>query len=196
MQGKASDLKAGTDQYVVKPCDTGVKIARAIGTSLADMEAVNPLVDWSRLKVGQNIKIPGYALAGQAHGITTLPDSKVAVFIENLRVTGIRGVGADRASGNGVWTGRAVTPAARCAIRRASFGLAPRVPRRLLVRLREFLPLGQPLRVLAGFPQPHPRLPPRSEFSSLTCSASLCMSRVSAAKKNCLQSTKILTRAL
>lgn len=50
---------AGPGEYVVKPGDTGVKIARAIGASLADLQAVNPNVEWNRLKVGQKIKVPG-----------------------------------------------------------------------------------------------------------------------------------------
>jgi LysM repeat protein len=49
---------AGPGEYVVKPGDTGVKIARAIGASLADLQAVNPNVDWNRLKVGQKIRVP------------------------------------------------------------------------------------------------------------------------------------------
>jgi LysM repeat protein len=50
---------AGPGEYVVKPGDTGVKIARAIGASLGDLQSVNPSVDWNRLKVGQKLKVPG-----------------------------------------------------------------------------------------------------------------------------------------
>lgn len=49
---------AGPDEYVIKAGDTFSKIARAQGTSLADIQAVNPGVDSSKLKVGQKIKLP------------------------------------------------------------------------------------------------------------------------------------------
>jgi len=49
---------AGPDEYVVKAGDTGMKIATANGVSLADLNAVNPGINWSRLAVGQKIKLP------------------------------------------------------------------------------------------------------------------------------------------
>lgn len=49
---------AGPDEYVVAGGDTGAKIARAKGVSLADLQAVNPGVDWSKLRVGQKVKLP------------------------------------------------------------------------------------------------------------------------------------------
>lgn len=49
---------AGPDEYVVKGGDTGVKIAAANGVSLSDLLAVNPGVNWSRLAVGQKLKLP------------------------------------------------------------------------------------------------------------------------------------------
>jgi LysM repeat protein len=49
---------AGPGEYVVKPGDSGAKIARANGVTLADLESVNPGIDWRRLKVGQKIKLP------------------------------------------------------------------------------------------------------------------------------------------
>jgi LysM repeat protein len=61
---KAADGKsagpavAGPDEYVVVGGDTGAKIARAKGISLADLVAVNPGVNWSALKVGQKVKLP------------------------------------------------------------------------------------------------------------------------------------------
>jgi LysM repeat protein len=61
---KAADGKAagpavaGPDEYVVSGGDTGAKIARAKGVSLADLVAVNPGVNWSALKVGQKVKLP------------------------------------------------------------------------------------------------------------------------------------------
>jgi LysM repeat protein len=49
---------AGPDEYVIAGGDTGAKIARAKGIALADLQAVNPGVDWAKLKVGQKIKLP------------------------------------------------------------------------------------------------------------------------------------------
>ncbi len=60
--GKAGAPKeaavAGPDEYVIKGGDTFAKIARAHGTTLADIQSVNPGVDSSKLKVGQKIKLP------------------------------------------------------------------------------------------------------------------------------------------
>jgi LysM repeat protein len=49
---------AAPDEYVIKGGDTLAKIARAQGYSLADLQAVNPGIDSSKLKVGQKIKVP------------------------------------------------------------------------------------------------------------------------------------------
>jgi LysM repeat protein len=49
---------AGPDEYVIKAGDTFRKIATAKGVSVADLTAVNPGVDSSKLKVGQKIKLP------------------------------------------------------------------------------------------------------------------------------------------
>lgn len=49
---------AGPNEYVVKSGDTGVKIARAAGVTLPDLQAVNPGVNWNTLHVGQKIKLP------------------------------------------------------------------------------------------------------------------------------------------
>ena len=49
---------AGPGEYVVKAQDSGAKIARANGVSLGDLQAVNPGVDWTKLKPGQKIKLP------------------------------------------------------------------------------------------------------------------------------------------
>jgi LysM repeat protein len=43
---------------VIKSGDNFSKIARAHGVSLADLQAVNPGVESSSLKVGQKIKLP------------------------------------------------------------------------------------------------------------------------------------------
>ena len=49
---------AGPGEYVVKPGDSGMKIANANGVSLGDLQAVNPGVNWNGLKVGQKVKLP------------------------------------------------------------------------------------------------------------------------------------------
>lgn len=49
---------AGPGEYVVKPGDGGAKIARTAGVSLADLQAVNPGVNWTKLNVGQKLKLP------------------------------------------------------------------------------------------------------------------------------------------
>jgi len=49
---------AGPDEYIVKSGDTGTKIAANNSVSLADLLAVNPGVNWSRLAVGQKLKLP------------------------------------------------------------------------------------------------------------------------------------------
>jgi LysM repeat protein len=56
--GAAGPAVAGPDEYVIVGGDTGAKIARAKGVSLADLIAVNPGVNWTGLKVGQKIKLP------------------------------------------------------------------------------------------------------------------------------------------
>jgi LysM repeat protein len=54
----AGPVTAGPDEYIVKSGDTGYKIATAAGVSVADLQAVNPGVSWTGLKVGQKIKLP------------------------------------------------------------------------------------------------------------------------------------------
>jgi LysM repeat protein len=50
---------AGPGEYIVKAGDTsGTKIAKANGVSIQDLQAVNPGVDWSHLKIGQKLKLP------------------------------------------------------------------------------------------------------------------------------------------
>ena len=48
----------GYGEYIVKGGDTGMKIATANGVSVADLQAVNPGVNWGGLKVGQKLKLP------------------------------------------------------------------------------------------------------------------------------------------
>lgn len=49
---------AAPGEYIVKPGDTGARIARANGCSLADLTSVNPGVSWTHLKVGETLKLP------------------------------------------------------------------------------------------------------------------------------------------
>jgi len=55
---KAEPAVAGPGEYIVKAGDTGTKIARANGCSLADLESVNAGVSWTHLKVGEKLKLP------------------------------------------------------------------------------------------------------------------------------------------
>ncbi len=54
----AGPAVAGPDEYVVKSNDSGAKIARTHGVSLADLMAVNPGVNWNRIKPGDKLKLP------------------------------------------------------------------------------------------------------------------------------------------
>lgn len=56
--GKSGPVTAGPGEYVIKSGDTFSKIAAAQGVKAADIAAVNPGVDSSKLKVGQKIKLP------------------------------------------------------------------------------------------------------------------------------------------
>jgi LysM repeat protein len=49
---------AGPDEYVIKSGDNFSKIARTHGVSLGDLQAVNPGINSSDLKIGQKIKLP------------------------------------------------------------------------------------------------------------------------------------------
>ena len=49
---------AGPDEYIVKPGDTFSKIATANGVKLADITALNPGVESSKLHPGQKLKMP------------------------------------------------------------------------------------------------------------------------------------------
>ena len=60
--GPKSAPVAGPGEYVVKAGDaSGAKIARDHGVSLADLQAVNPGVNWSKLKIGDKLKLPSKA---------------------------------------------------------------------------------------------------------------------------------------
>jgi LysM repeat protein len=57
-KGGGAPAVAGPGEYVVKSGDTGSKIARANGVSWADLQSVNPSVNWTHLKVGETLKLP------------------------------------------------------------------------------------------------------------------------------------------
>lgn len=58
-KGSSGPVVAGPGEYIVKPGDTsGTKIAKANGVSIGDLQAVNPGVEWSHLKIGQKLKLP------------------------------------------------------------------------------------------------------------------------------------------
>jgi LysM repeat protein len=57
-KGGGEPAVAGPGEYIVKAGDTGAKIARASGCTLADLESVNPGVSWTHLKVGEKLKLP------------------------------------------------------------------------------------------------------------------------------------------
>lgn len=52
---------AGPGEYIVKPGDTGMKIASANHVSVGDLQAVNPGVNWSKLRPGDKVKLPASA---------------------------------------------------------------------------------------------------------------------------------------
>ena len=55
-------VTAGPGEYIVKAGDvSGAKIARDHGVSLADLQAVNPSVNWNKLKIGDKLKMPSTA---------------------------------------------------------------------------------------------------------------------------------------
>jgi LysM repeat protein len=54
---KGGEAKAaGPGEYVVKSGDNGMKIVRATGVSLSELETLNPGIDWKHLRVGQTVK--------------------------------------------------------------------------------------------------------------------------------------------
>jgi LysM repeat protein len=57
-KGTSEPATAAPGEYVVKPGDSGTKIATANGVSLGDLQAVNPGVNWTGLKPGQKLKLP------------------------------------------------------------------------------------------------------------------------------------------
>jgi len=54
----SANAASGAREHVVKSGDTGVKIAREHGISLAALQNANPDVNWNRLHVGQKLALP------------------------------------------------------------------------------------------------------------------------------------------
>lgn len=52
------EVVAGPGEYAVKKGDTGMKIANTLGVKLADLQKVNPDVNWNKLSAGQKVKVP------------------------------------------------------------------------------------------------------------------------------------------
>jgi LysM repeat protein len=57
-KGATEPAVAGPGEYVVRPGDSGMKIANSQGISVGDLQAVNPGVNWNTLKPGQKLKLP------------------------------------------------------------------------------------------------------------------------------------------
>ncbi len=58
-QQSATPAVAGPDEYIVVAGDSsGTKIAAKNGVSITDLMAVNPDVDWRKLRIGQKLKLP------------------------------------------------------------------------------------------------------------------------------------------
>ena len=55
---KGEPAVAGPGEYVIKPGDTGMKIASANGVTFGDLQTVNPGVSWTGLRPGQKLKMP------------------------------------------------------------------------------------------------------------------------------------------
>lgn len=62
-------LSEGT--YIVKAGDSPSKIARSLGLNLADLQRMNPNVEWMKLKVGQKIVVSDTNSGKQSSGPTS-----------------------------------------------------------------------------------------------------------------------------
>lgn len=54
----ARDVVAGPDEYLIKKGDVPSTIAKTHGCTVKELQAVNEGVNWSKLAVGQKIKLP------------------------------------------------------------------------------------------------------------------------------------------
>ncbi len=53
----AKEAEAPSGFYIIQPGDTGLKIAAKHDLTLADLIALNPEVQWTKLKAGQLVRI-------------------------------------------------------------------------------------------------------------------------------------------
>lgn len=58
VKSELSEVKASSRTYVVKTGDNPVRIAKALGVKLEDLQALNGIDDPKKLKVGQTLKVP------------------------------------------------------------------------------------------------------------------------------------------
>ncbi|MCM3768632.1 SH3 domain-containing protein [Neobacillus niacini] len=58
---------ASSSVYVIKSGDTFTKIGKALGVSVASIQALNPSVEPTKLKIGQTINIPAITAAAPNH---------------------------------------------------------------------------------------------------------------------------------
>ena len=53
----ADELMVKTGRYMLKAGDTGMKVARKFDVPITELHRLNPGVNWSRLKVGQVLRV-------------------------------------------------------------------------------------------------------------------------------------------
>ncbi|NHC38429.1 SH3 domain-containing protein [Bacillus sp. MM2020_1] len=75
---RPATTKPSTSVYVIKPGDTFTKISKALTISVSAIQQLNPTVDSTKLKIGQEIKIPATTATATA---TATNQIKVAARI-------------------------------------------------------------------------------------------------------------------
>jgi len=71
-----ASTKTSSSLYVIKRGDTFTKIGKALGITVPSIQELNPTVDSTKLKIGQQIKIPDAAAAVAPNQITV--EAKIA----------------------------------------------------------------------------------------------------------------------
>ncbi|MFT3870645.1 MAG: LysM peptidoglycan-binding domain-containing protein [Nibricoccus sp.] len=56
-ENTATESSAPPSEYILKPGDTASRVAKNAGLSVADLQALNPGVNWAKLHVGQKIRV-------------------------------------------------------------------------------------------------------------------------------------------
>ncbi|MCM2535864.1 LysM peptidoglycan-binding domain-containing protein [Neobacillus pocheonensis] len=64
---KGNNTNTSSSVYMIKKGDTFTKIGKSLGISVASLQDLNPTVDSSKLKIGQQIKIPAITVADTNH---------------------------------------------------------------------------------------------------------------------------------